>query len=295
MSVVDAKEGALWPLIYFSLLWFWLHDVQDYRYPVFIVVPINFQTKQVLPDDALVRISSVSGDNSVPFVWVLCRLVVCQDETILLYAWEFIPQTLEELSLPGRSTDIVVPALTVLVSFIQTGVSSGFRGIVSLQTEVRWRVLTFMAVIEVSWVPRFAQEITSIPRDLLLMSCSERSKTIVWRLNSLIGLNPTTVMNLTKRPVFVLNHRSIQVLPAKPWHSSSGLNGIMGSFLRSELLESFDVWWIRSLFALFCVQRVKPYHISFIRLATLACLYLLTLPWRKTRLVLVTTWSHHRR
>ena len=41
MAIIDAKEGALRPVVNLSLLAFGLHDVQDYGHAVLIVVPIK--------------------------------------------------------------------------------------------------------------------------------------------------------------------------------------------------------------------------------------------------------------
>ena len=40
MTIVDAKEGALRPVVNLALLALGLHDVQDYGHAVLVVVPI---------------------------------------------------------------------------------------------------------------------------------------------------------------------------------------------------------------------------------------------------------------
>lgn len=40
MAIVDAKEGALRPVVNLALLALGLHDVQYYGHAVFVVVPI---------------------------------------------------------------------------------------------------------------------------------------------------------------------------------------------------------------------------------------------------------------
>ena len=40
MAIVDAKEGALRPVVNLALLALGLHDVQDYGHAVLVVVPI---------------------------------------------------------------------------------------------------------------------------------------------------------------------------------------------------------------------------------------------------------------
>jgi hypothetical protein len=40
MTIVDAKEGALRPVVNLALLALGLHDIQDYGHSVLVVVPI---------------------------------------------------------------------------------------------------------------------------------------------------------------------------------------------------------------------------------------------------------------
>lgn len=55
MTIVDPEEGAFGPILHFSFLALWLHDVQYDRHPVFIVVP----------DYPLVSISAIGGYDTV--------------------------------------------------------------------------------------------------------------------------------------------------------------------------------------------------------------------------------------
>ena len=41
MAIIDAKEGALRPIVNLALLALRLHDIQDYGHAVLVVVPIK--------------------------------------------------------------------------------------------------------------------------------------------------------------------------------------------------------------------------------------------------------------
>ena len=76
VAVVDAEEGALWPLLLVPAGR--LHDIQDYRNPILIVVP----------HDALVGIGAIALDNSIPFARGLWRLMIRH------LAWELVSDKL---------------------------------------------------------------------------------------------------------------------------------------------------------------------------------------------------------
>ena len=58
MTVIDSEERALWPLMSFVLFALRLHDVQNDRNSVFVVVA----------DDALVRVCAITSHETVTFV-----------------------------------------------------------------------------------------------------------------------------------------------------------------------------------------------------------------------------------
>ena len=66
MTIVDAEEGAFGPLSTAELLRFGLHDVQDDRYSIFIIVT----------HDALVGIGAVGCHDAVSFRRVFGGLIV---------------------------------------------------------------------------------------------------------------------------------------------------------------------------------------------------------------------------
>ena len=75
MSIEDAKEGALGPRVTFLVLW--LHDVQDYRNTIFVVVA----------DYALVDVSSVCSQDPVASRATLCRFMVGQHYCFWIDDW----------------------------------------------------------------------------------------------------------------------------------------------------------------------------------------------------------------
>ena len=75
MSIEDAKERALGPRVTFLVLW--LHDIQDYRNTIFVVVA----------DYALVGVSSVCSQDPVASRATLCRFVVGQHYCLWIDDW----------------------------------------------------------------------------------------------------------------------------------------------------------------------------------------------------------------
>ena len=68
MPVIDAEEGALWPLLALIVLRLWLHDVENDGDSVFVVVS----------DDTLIGIGSISCHQTIPLVRKLRILIIRQ-------------------------------------------------------------------------------------------------------------------------------------------------------------------------------------------------------------------------
>ena len=66
MAIIDAKEGAFWPLTTSELLRLWFHYIQDNGNSVFVVIS----------NDALVCVCTVRCNDTIAFGRVLCSLIV---------------------------------------------------------------------------------------------------------------------------------------------------------------------------------------------------------------------------
>ena len=66
VSIIDAEEGALWPIFIWKLFAFWLHNVKNDCQSVFFVVS----------DDSLIRVGSVGCKYTITFGTVFCWLIV---------------------------------------------------------------------------------------------------------------------------------------------------------------------------------------------------------------------------
>jgi len=147
MAIIDPEEGALGPAVLLHVLAFGLHYVQNDGHPILIIVP----------NDALVGVGSVGGDDAVPLAGVLGWLIVLQQETLLLDARKLLPQTLEQLP------TIVPPALSRLLPHLS---------IPRLDTEVVVADVVgvgdeFLAGVEVGRVPGLLQE--ALPLHVLVL------------------------------------------------------------------------------------------------------------------------------
>ena len=61
MAIIDSEEGALWPLFILRAIG-WLHYVEDYGYPIFIVPP----------DYTLMSIHSIASNAAMSTDGTLC-------------------------------------------------------------------------------------------------------------------------------------------------------------------------------------------------------------------------------
>ena len=69
VTIVHSEERTLGPGLMLSMLW--LHDVQDNRHAVFIIVS----------NDTLMSLCSICTDNAIAFKAALCRLVIRNADT----------------------------------------------------------------------------------------------------------------------------------------------------------------------------------------------------------------------